>query len=151
VIFSDPTNDVAFKKLFDNQAKKEVLIHFLNTILDRTGKDMIKDVSYNDPNNLPEINKLKLSIVDVCATDESGKDYIIEVQVVKQNYYGLRAQYYSSLALSRQLDKKEKYAKLAPVIFVGVLDFDLFSGEHYLSHHLVLDKKTKFNELRLME
>ena len=32
--FLDPTIDIAFKKVFGNQARPEILISFLNSILD---------------------------------------------------------------------------------------------------------------------
>src|SRR5277367_7112016 len=123
MVFLDPTNDIAFKKLFGNQNKKEVLINFLNNVLERPKGEKIVSVTINDPNNYPEFvepvnpeepieqannskqkkqkkptyNKSKYSIVDVSATDQAGKNYIIEVQVSYQDGYGERAQYYSSV------------------------------------------------------
>jgi hypothetical protein len=32
--FADPTNDIAFKKIFGDEKKKYILISFLNAILD---------------------------------------------------------------------------------------------------------------------
>ena len=32
--FVDPKNDLAFKKIFGNENKKEILISFLNSVLD---------------------------------------------------------------------------------------------------------------------
>ncbi|MEA3229118.1 MAG: PD-(D/E)XK nuclease family transposase, partial [Campylobacterota bacterium] len=32
--FADPKNDLAFKKIFGNENKKEILISFLNSVLD---------------------------------------------------------------------------------------------------------------------
>jgi predicted transposase/invertase (TIGR01784 family) len=151
MIFLNPTNDVAFKKLFGIQSQKEVLINFLNNILERVDGEKITHITYNDPYNHPETQSSKLSIVDVSATDQSGKNYIIEVQVDSQQDYDARAQYYSALAVARQLDQAEEYAKLTPVIFVGILDFNRFKNQNYLSHHLVFDKETKTNKLRLME
>src|SRR5271170_377129 len=99
MVFLDPTNDIAFKKLFGNQNKKEVLINFLNNVLERPQGEKIVEVTINDPNNYPEFvepvepeeqaknskqkkqkyNTSKYSIVDVSATDQTGKNYIIEV------------------------------------------------------------------------
>src|SRR5271170_4633690 len=153
MVFFDPVNDVAFKKLFGDRNKKEILISFLNGVLERSEGERIVDVTFNDPYNYPETQNMKLSIVDVSATDERNNHYIIEVQVAPQTDYGMRAQYYTALAASRQLGVGGKYQQLKPVIFVGVLgeEFELFSGKHYLSHHLVLDAQNKVNELKLME
>ncbi|HEV2601551.1 MAG TPA: Rpn family recombination-promoting nuclease/putative transposase [Candidatus Babeliales bacterium] len=152
MIFMDPTSDIGFKKLFANMAHKDILISFLNSVLERTEGNKIIDVTLNDPNNLPEMREAKMSIVDVRCTDQKGHQYIIEMQVDTQKHYALRAQYYSSIALSRQLAKKENYEELVPVIFIGVLDFALFNNNpHYVSHHFILDSKTHAHELKHLE
>jgi hypothetical protein len=35
--FADPKNDVAFRKIFGNEAKKVILISFLNSVLNLEG------------------------------------------------------------------------------------------------------------------
>lgn len=151
MIYLDPKSDIAFKKLFGDIAHKNVLMSFLNSILERTGEQKIIDVVINDPNNLPEASDFKSSIVDVGCTDQAQNQYIIEMQVVTQKYYDIRAQYYGAVALSRQLKTKSKYEILVPVIFVGILDFSLFENPDYLSHHLILDAKTHKQELKKLE
>jgi len=151
MIFLDPKSDVAFKKLFGDITHKNILMSFLNSVLgNREGKKII-DVVLNDPANLPETLEAKASIVDVRCTDQNNNQYIVEMQVVTQKNYAARAQYYSALALSRQLGKKERYDLLVPVIFVGVLDFVLFENPHYISHHFILDKETLAHELQHFE
>ena len=80
MVYLDPTNDVAFKKLFGDIAHKDILISFLNSILERKNERKIVDVTIGDPNNLPEINspeeQSKSSIVDVRCTDELRGQYI---------------------------------------------------------------------------
>ncbi len=39
--FADLKNDVAFKKIFGNENRKEILISFLNNLLDFSGTMMI--------------------------------------------------------------------------------------------------------------
>ena len=151
MIFLDPKSDIVFKRLFGDNAHQKIVISFLNSILDRKGDGVIVTAVINDPNNTPSINENKSSIVDVRCTDQAGKHYIVEMQVVTQSYYGMRAQYYASLALSNQLKTGVKYDTLVPVIFVGVLNFNLFENPDYLSHHLILDTKTHKQELNLLE
>ena len=43
--FVDPKNDLAFKKIFGNENKKEILISFLNSVLDFTNEKTIVDVT----------------------------------------------------------------------------------------------------------
>ncbi len=151
MIFLDPKSDLAFKKLFGTTAHKNILIDFLNTILERIEGEKIIDIVLNDPYNGQETPHLKLSIVDVRCTDQKNNQYIVELQANKQNDYAARAQYYSSLALSRQLAKKEAYKKLVPVIFVGILDFILFESKDYISHHYILNTKTQTHDLKHLE
>jgi len=149
--YLNPKNDVAFKKLFGDMAHKDIVISFLNSILERKEGAKIIDVVMNDTNNVPENKKLKLSIVDIRCTDQAGNQYIIEMQVATQKYYAVRAQYYSTLAFSRQLGEKERYDTLLPVIFVGVLDFNLFDDDDYLCHNLIIDTKTQVQKFNCLE
>ena len=149
MLFLDPKSDIAFKKLFGSVVNKNILMSFLNGVLERVDGEKIVDVIFNDPTNIAETPLSKASIVDVRCTDQNDNQYIIEMQVVKQQDYALRAQYYSALALSRQLGVSEQYNKLVPVIFVGILDFTLFTdNEDYLSQHLILSKKTHAHILK---
>ena len=43
--FADPKNDLAFKKIFGNEAHKEILISFLNSLLDFKDEKTIVDVT----------------------------------------------------------------------------------------------------------
>ncbi len=152
-IYLNPKNDIAFKKLFGDMAHTDIVISFLNSILERKEGEKIVSVFMNDTSNLPESKKLKLSIVDIRCTDQAGNQYIIEMQVATQKYYAIRAQYYSTLAFSRQLGEREEYEDiLVPVIFVGVLDFNLFDNDNnYLSHNLFLDTKTLEQKFKHLE
>lgn len=149
--FLDPKCDIAFKKIFSNQSKKEIAIDFLNSVLERAEGEKIVDITFSDPSNHPDTKKLKYSIVDARCVDQKNKNYILEMQVDEQYDYAARSQYYCSLGLSRQLDRGDLYQKLTPVIFIGILDFNLFASDDHLSHHLILNKKTQEHALNLME
>jgi len=159
MVFLDPKTDIAFKKLFGDSAHKNIVISFLNSILDRKESETIVDVVMNDPHNIPETLAtnspeelaLKSTVVDVRCTDQAKRRYIVEMQVIRQPDYLERAQYYSSLALGRQLRSRSEYEELEPVIFVGVLDFSLLKNPRYLSHHLILDKDTHEHEFKHLE
>jgi predicted transposase/invertase (TIGR01784 family) len=78
--FVDPKNDLAFKKIFGNENKKEILISFLNSVLDFTNEKTIVDVTLNNPNQLPDIKELKETILDIKATNKNGDKFIVEMQ-----------------------------------------------------------------------
>ena len=140
--YLDPRVDIVFKKLFGNQAKAELAISLLNSVLDFTGDQEIQAVTFADPHNVPHTDWLKASIVNVRCTDKRGRHFIIELQVAPETDYFERCQYYTALALSRQLNKSANYWELEPVIFVAFLDFRFFSDERYLRSHHIMDKET---------
>jgi predicted transposase/invertase (TIGR01784 family) len=151
MIYLDPKSDVAFKKLFGNMAHKNILISFLNSVLERSETAQIIDVVINDPANVPDNISIKYSIVDVRCTDQNGHKYIVEMQIVREKDYAARAQYYSALTLSKQLAPRGGYDELVPVYFIGILDFKLFEESDYLTHHLILNKKTHTQSLKHLE
>jgi len=142
--FADPKNDVAFKKIFGDESKKEILISFLNNLLDfaNTEKEIV-DISLKNPYQVPKLEGLKETILDIKAVDKRNVHYIIEMQVFHTRAFEKRVQYYVSKAYYQQLDKAEDYPKLNQVIFLGFLDFSLFKeNPHYTTRHLILDQKT---------
>ena len=151
MIFLDPKTDIAFKKLFGVAEHKNIIINFLNNVLGRAEGEKIVDVIFNDPFNLPETVELKRSIVDVRVTDQQGKNYIIEMQVLNQDDFKERCQFYSAAALARQLPKGGKYSLLMPVIFIGVVNFNLLQTKNYVSHHFIIDQETGHQSLTLQE
>ena len=143
--FADPTSDFGFKKLFVDPKNKSLLISFLNSILERKGKDLITDAivaDVADPNNLPTMAGDKHSIVDLRCKDEKGKNYIIEIQVENEHNFPQRCVYYAARALTLQLEAKQDYKEILPVIFIGILGFKLFKWNHSPSHLFITDQKT---------
>lgn len=149
--FLNPTSDIAFKKLFGNAEHKNVVMSFLNNILGRAEGEKIVDVTFGDTHNHPKIIGSKASIVDVKCFDQKGIHYIIEMQVATEYDYTDRALYYSSIAISGQLQKKDIYEKLMPVIFVGILNFNLFETPRCISHHFITDSETKEHTIKGLE
>src|SRR5207244_1248035 len=90
--FLDPTTDIAFKKLFGDREKPELTISFLNSVLERKEGELITEVTINDNANIPDTLDKKISFVDINCTDQTGKRYIIEVQVVDEKNFIERSQ-----------------------------------------------------------
>ena len=149
--FIDPKNDVAFKKVFWNDEKKEILISFLNAVLDLKEDKKIKYVEILNPYQAPKIKWMKETMLDINAKDKSWKQFIIEMQVQKKDWFEKRALYYSSKAYSKQLVKNDDYPKLNQVIFIWIVDFNIFSSKHYISRHLILNKENHKQEFKDLE
>ncbi len=152
-IFVDPRNDVAFRKIFGDENKKEILISFLNNILDftGTGKEII-DITIKNPYQVPKLKELKETILDIKAVDKRNIHYIIEMQVFHTTAFEKKVLYYVSKAYYQQLNRAEDYPKLNQVIFLGFLNFSLFQqNPNYTSRHLILDEKTNENHFQDFE
>lgn len=146
--FADIKNDVAFRKIFGNKKKTNILISFLNAVLQLESKHRIASVKIENPYQFPRIAGEKSSIIDVRATEESGRQFVIEMQVAEPDGFDKRVQYYASRDYSMQIQKGEDYTKLKPTVFIGILNFSYFGGEDYLSYHSLLDEKTYENKLK---
>ncbi len=152
MVFLSPQVDLVFKKLFGSPANKLILIDFLNCILGRQEGALISDVTYSDTNNQLKLLEQKLSIIDVRCIDQNKNSYIVEMQIKNQYDFVERAQYYGACGLDIQLQPAESYAKLVPVIFVGIVNFTLFDRHNrYLTHHYIADQNDRERDLRLME
>jgi predicted transposase/invertase (TIGR01784 family) len=152
-IFVDPKNDVAFRKIFGDENKKEILISFLNNILEFAGSDKeIMDIDIKNPYQVPKLKDLKETILDIKAVDKRNIHYIIEMQVFHTTAFEKKVLYYVSKSYYQQLNRAEDYPKLNQVIFLGFLNFNLFQqNPDYATRHLILDKKTNEHHFKDFE
>jgi predicted transposase/invertase (TIGR01784 family) len=149
--FADPKNDIAFKKIFGDENKTEVLISFLNSILDFKGTKQIKSLTIANPYQVPKIKDLKNTILDIKAINQDDEEFVVEMQVEDDKNFAKRSLYYTSKSYVNQIKKAEQYKELKKVYFIGILDFAIFNTPHYLSQHLILDSKTLNHELKDFE
>ena len=151
--FLDPKNDVAFRRIFGTEKNKDILIHFINDVLELKDGDKIKEITFLPTIAVPEIAAKKQSVVDVLCKDENGVQLIIEMQVSPQEGFEKRAQYYAAKAYSRQLNKgKEegaRYIDLKAVVFIAITDNIIFKDKiFYKSDHIILDKESYTHDLK---
>ena len=137
--FADPISDIAFKKMFANHQHKEVLISFLNAVLERKNGQTIVEVEILDHHNISLIQELQATILDVRCTDQDGKYYIVEMQKKDRYDFPERCVFYASYVYAQQLTNKKPYKELTSVIFVGIINFNLFNGLHAISHYFICD------------
>ena len=140
--FADVKNDIAFRKIFGNENRKGILISFLNAVLEFQGRDIIVKIDILDPYQLPKLNNRKVTIIDVKATDQSGKTYIVEMQVVDKEAFDKRVLYYCSKAYTDQINRGDFYRQLKPVIFIGILNFSLTINKNFISRSQIRDIET---------
>lgn len=149
--FADPKNDLAFKKIFGDENKTEILISFLNSILDFKYNKLIKKVTIANPYQVPKIKDLKNTILDIKAINQDNEEFIVEMQVERDINFAKRSLYYTSKSYVNQIKKAIDYPKLKKVYFIGILDFAIFDTKDYISRHLILDEKTLKQEMKDFE
>ena len=149
--FADVKTDIAFRKIFGNEQHTEILIGFLNAVLDLQGDKRIQSLTLKNPWQAPDLPLLKETILDIKAVDHRGVTFIVEMQIKDNPGFDKRALYYTAKAYTAQIHKGDDYPKLNQVIFIGILDFNSFDGEQYLTRHLILNKDTLQQELRDFE
>ena len=147
--YLDPTNDVAFKKIFGTEKNKDILIHFLNDILVFRSKQPIVEVEFLKTEQDPEIASRKTSIVDILCKDSQGSLYIVEMQVARTQGFEKRAQYYASKTYCSQAGIGDKYPDLKEVVFIAIADFIMFPNKKkYKSDHVILDRESHEHDLK---
>jgi predicted transposase/invertase (TIGR01784 family) len=146
--FADVKNDIAFRKIFGNEAKTEILISFLNAVLKLEDAKQITSIEILNPYQIPIVLGAKSTILDVKAKDKIGNEYIVEMQFTDKAGFAKRVVYYSAKSYSSQLDTGEAYYMLKRVIFIGILNFEFLQTPHYVSRHLILDAQTGEHKLK---
>ena len=145
--FVDVKNDIAFKKIFGNIKKKEILISFLNAVLDFRGGQTIKNVDILNSYQLPKIKELKETILDIRATNRNDEEFIVEMQRKDLGEFDKRSQYYAAKTYVEQLEKGQGYSSLKKVYFIGIVNFKIFSNKEYVSRHWTVNKETGIQDL----
>ena len=151
--FLDPKNDIAFKRVFGSENHKDILIHFINDILELKDNEQIESVEFLSPIQDPDIAYKKQSIIDVLCKDKNGVQIVVEMQVAPTKGFEKRAQYYAAKAYSRQLNSGSgedgRYENLKEVIFIAIADCVIFKDKvEYKSDHVILDKNSYEHDLR---
>ena len=149
--FADPKNDLAFKKIFGDTNHKNILISFLNSVLDFKENQTIVDVSLANPYQIPKIPELKETILDIKAINKNGYTFIIEMQKKDLGDFTKRSLYYTSKAYTAQLPKGNDYTALKKVYFIGIVNFNIFENTSFISRHLIINQETNTQDLNDFE
>jgi predicted transposase/invertase (TIGR01784 family) len=127
-VFADPKTDFVFKRIFGSEVHKPLLIELLNALLELAGDHRIANLEYLSPEQHVPVEELKLSLVDVKCLDQSGRQYVVEMQVLNVEGFEKRVVYNTSKAYVTQLRTGENYPGLADVVGVTICDFLLWPG-----------------------
>ena len=144
----NPTNDVAFTRLFGTAANAELTLTLLNHSLQSHLTSPLVEVVFLAPGQLPRDDSDPSIRLDMRCKDAQGNLFIVQMQVGKDQHFSQRAQYYALQAFFTSLKERQPDEKLTAVLFLGFANFNLFPDKkHYKSNHVFLDQKTHENDL----
>jgi predicted transposase/invertase (TIGR01784 family) len=134
-----PTVDFAFKWLYGRERNTPILRHLLQAVL----KPRLSPEELQLLNPFSEQDALddKLSIVDIKARDQHGRQFHVEIQVVPERAFRGRILYYWAALHQQQLHAGDPYLNLRPTISVCFTDFVLFPGVP--DYHLVFELRNQ--------
>jgi predicted transposase/invertase (TIGR01784 family) len=138
--YLSPTNDVAFKKVFSDPKR---LMHFLNPIMRLSESEKIISLEYIPQEQTPKLCEEKRTIVDIKVYDNTGKQYIVEMQNAYVESLLSRLEFYGSLAITSQLDVGGSYHEITPVVLVCITNNQKIAADlDVISYHKMVESKT---------
>ena len=140
--FCDPTIDVAFKRIFGSKIYKDATIGFINSLLPDKQVQDVEFLNVEIPGFTAEDRK---SCVDILCTGDDGSNFVIEMQVVKQEFFRQRTVLYASTLISHLAEKGDGWNyELKPTYVISVLDFTLdeSSPEGCILHYISKEVQT---------
>ena len=134
--------DFAFKKLFGTEINKDLLISFLNALLQ--GREEIRDISYLNTEHLGTQEYDRRAVFDVYCTNEKGEYFLVEMQKGEQQFFKDRSIYYSTFAIREQAPRGEWDYGLKGIYTIGIQNFCYDSQDPSYYHEVkLMDTSTK--------
>ena len=119
--YIDPMVDYGFKVIFKESGKKQLIIRPLNEIFDLD----IVDIEIVESEQLGLTEEERKASYDMHCKTLGGEEFIIEVQLARQDYFMERAIFYSALTVAHEAERGAWNYHLHPVFFLGFLNFDI--------------------------
>jgi len=139
--YINPFTDFGFKKIFGEEANKDLLIDFLNELL-ATQNQHIKDLVYKKSDHLGHSDLDRNVIFDLFCENDQGEKFTVELQKAKQAFFKDRMVYYSSFSIQEQGIKGDWNYQLKAVYVIGILDFiieEQNADKIVVSHNQIMD------------
>lgn len=115
-------NDDVFKLVFGQESSKDVMIEFLNRVIEDR---VIVDLEFMDKEMKSIDRDKKDSIYDMFCKTDDGSRIVVEVQRRKQESYIERSIYYSTFQVRNQVESGSGDYKFCPVYVINILDFNI--------------------------
>ena len=127
----DPLTDFAFKRLLGREESAPLLVDFLNAIL-RLPQPVVA-VHLENPVHEREFPDDRSFVVDIRATDQQGRIFHIDVQLIAHTALAERVLFCWADGFARQLSRGNAYDELRPLISIWVTPAAWLDGTHHHS------------------
>nr|VFJ51706.1 MAG: conserved hypothetical protein (putative transposase or invertase) [Candidatus Kentron sp. FW]VFJ69514.1 MAG: conserved hypothetical protein (putative transposase or invertase) [Candidatus Kentron sp. FW] len=119
--YLNPYTDFGFKKLFGEEANKDLLIDFLNQLLPEHHR--IAELDFKNSEQLPGTLLERKTIFDIHCISTTGERFIVEMQKARFHFFKERSLFYVTFPIREQARPGEWLFELDPVYFIAILDF----------------------------
>lgn len=146
--------DFGFKRVFGEEANKDLLMDFLNQVLPKAYTVQALNFSKNEHSG--KAVEDRKAIFDIYCTTPEGEHFVVELQKARQDYFKDRSVYYASFPIQEMAQKGAWDFKLSPVFTIGILNFtfkDHQADVDTIRHHVQLkdqDGKVFYEKLHFI-
>ena len=137
----DPKVDYVFKRLFGRAANQALAIHLLNAVLEPAPRQRVVDLELLNPFNGRDYADDKLSILDIKARDQSGRQFNVEMQLLANRHFRPRVLYYWARLHQSHLTEGEDYGVLRPTLSICFVNTPLFP--EIPAYHVVFELRER--------
>ena len=130
--FINPFTDMGFKRIFGQEVNKNLLIDFLNDLLE--GEKRIVNITFLDKEQLGTSVDDRSCIYDIYCENENGERFIVEIQNRGHRNFKERAIYYLSRAIANQGQKGPSW----------MFDLKAVYGVFFMNFHLDRRREARF-------
>ena len=120
--YINPFTDYGFKKLFGEEINKDLLLDFLNELLQKE-QGKIVNLTYLKTEYVGYTLSDRKAVFDIYCENEKGEKFLVELQKTKQKFFKERTLYYSTLPIREQAQKNDWDFSLKAVYVIAILDF----------------------------
>jgi predicted transposase/invertase (TIGR01784 family) len=144
--YVNPFTDFGFKKLFGEEAHKNLLIDFLNALLPE--KHRIRNLEYTRNEAAGATQLDRRAIFDISCIGENGERFIVELQKAKQNFFKDRSVFYATFPIQKQAERGDVWDfELTAVYCIGILDFIFEENRESQEYKHVVQLKDQHNQV----
>ena len=147
--YLDPKNDLTFKRIFGEH--EHLCKSLLNSMLPLEPSQQIVTLHYQPNELVPEIPALKDSIVDVHCIDNTGRQFIVEMQMYWTDSFRSRVLFNASKAYIKQLDSAKEYKFLQPVYALSFVNEIFDDTPNYYHDYKIVNIANKEKQLDGLE